>query len=126
MKIIEICEVIMPFNSWIRFENYVFLSYGIPLSKAILCPIVFKIVQHFETTINSEFFESSDSSSKSPNTSSQVSSSFHPHFHQILCLKVFLHFLTLFGFAELTETKQKLNLNQFHFCSSSFQFHSPP
>ena len=102
------------------FGNYVFFSYTVSMSKATPCPIPFKIVQHFDTDINSESLKSSYSSFKS-----------HPdQFHLaffVLPSNIFFESLSTFsylcGTAELTETKQKLNLDHFHFCSSSFHFH---
>ena len=102
------------------FGNYVFFSYKVTMSKATLCPAPVKIVQHFDTDINSELFESAYSLFKS-----------HPdQFHRaffILPSSIFFESLSkcsyLCGTAELTETKQKPNLDHFHFCSSSFHFH---
>ena len=74
------------------------------MSKATICPAAFKLVQHFDTDINSELFKSSYSLSK-----------LHPdQFHlafivlpSSIFLKVFLHFLTYVALLNLQKQNRK-------------------
>ena len=80
-----------------------FFSYKITMSKATLCPVAFKIVQHFDTDINSDLFESSYSSLKSH------PDQFHLAFFVLpssILFESLFTFSYLCGTAELTETTE--------------------
>ena len=102
------------------FRNYVFFSYKVTMSKAILCPVPFNIVQHFDTDINSELFESSYSSFKSHPDQFHLAFFVLPSSISFESLSTFSY---LCGAAEVAEIKQTLKLDHFHFCSSSFHFY---